>query len=68
MNFPKLALAGLLVLGAAACGRPESDNSAQGSSQAAAEANLEAENFGGTIDSDDAVMNEADLRQVNSSS
>ena len=62
MRFSNLAIA-LLALGAAACGKSESD---KGSASASVEANLDAENFSSTIASDNAVMNQSDLEQLNS--
>jgi hypothetical protein len=61
MKFPTLALAASLALTLSACGgggAPEGNG-------VSANSNLDAENFSTTINSDDAVMNEADLRQLN---
>ena len=62
MRFSKLASL-FLALGAAACGKSGSN---EGSPPTAVEANLDAENFNTTIDSDNAVMNDADVEQLNS--
>lgn len=62
MRFSKLASL-LLALSAAACGKSVSN---EGSAPTAVEANLDAENFSTTIDSDNAVMNDADVEQLNS--
>jgi hypothetical protein len=61
MKFPTLALPASLALTVSACG----GGGAADGNTVSAESNLDAENFSTTINSDDAVMNEADLRQLN---
>ena len=54
----------LLALGAVACGKSGRD---EGSATTTVEANLDAENFSTTLNSDDAAMNESDIEQLNGS-
>ena len=62
MKLPALALATSLAIALCACG---GGGDAQQGNGLSAESNFDAENFSTTINSDDAVMNEADLRQLN---
>jgi hypothetical protein len=63
MKFPTLVLATSLALTLSACG----GGGAPEGNIVSADSNLDAENFSSTINSDDAVMNEADVRQVDQS-
>ena len=64
MRISTMTAIAVMALATAACGGSGADRD-DASAEAGAEANLDAENFDVTVNSDDVTLNEAEVRQLN---